>query len=279
MAIKIMTDGSTDIPQQIIEDLDIQIIPIHVQIGEKDYVVNENITSDELYEQLSSSKEELITTTQPTPQEFEDAFNEAAATKYNGIICIVMSSKLSKVGENARSVAKKLSLPCPIEVIDSKTLSSGTALIVIEAARMAKKGKTFEEIVEKVNEMTGKVSLSIIYPDLEQLNKSGRLGKVAVFSKTILGVTPVIEMENGELTPVAQVRTRRKAIDKLYEIIKNTSDIEEMFVTYNTRPEEAYAFVNGITTVDHRIITLNRLGPALSFYCGTGLLAVAIRTK
>ncbi len=277
MKIKIMTDGSTDIPQSTIEELDITVIPDHIRIGEQDYIANDNITIDELYE-LASNTEEIVTTTQPKPEEFKAAFT-SASKNYDGVICILTSSKFSMMCKNAQAVAAKMKKSKPITVIDSKSISSGTGILVIEAARMAKDGADFDDIVEKIEALREKLSVTFVLDSIEPIEKSGRLGKASIFTKALITLKPLVTVVDGEFQPVTQERTRKKALEKLLDIVNNIKDGEEAYVTFNTRPEEAIEFAKAIKTIKANKIVINRLNPALGIHGGPGILSVAIKRK
>ena len=277
MKIKILTDGSTDIPQSTIEELDIKVIPDHIRVGDNDYIANENISLDELYE-LTANGDEDISTTQPTPKEFKDAFT-AASKGSEGVICILTSSKFSKMCKSAELVASKMRIPCHIEIIDSKLISSGTGLLVIEAARIAKECDDFDEIVEKIKAIRKKINVTFVLDSIVSIEKSGRLGKASIFTKALIDVKPIVAIEDGEFKPIAQARTRKKALEKLLETVESTKDIEKAFVTFNTRPEEAIEFAKSIKNVDSKNIVINRLNAALSIHGGPGMLSVATLSK
>ena len=277
MKIKILTDGSTDIPQSTIEELDIKVIPDHIKIGEKDYIANDNISIDELYE-LAAKPDADVTTTQPKPEEFKAAFS-AACKDSDGVICILTSSKFSMMCKNAQAVAAKMKKSKPITVIDSKSISSGTGILVIEAAKLAKAGADFDDIVDKVEALREKLSVTFVLDSIGPIEKSGRLGKASIFTKALIDLKPLVTIVDGEFQPVTQERTRKKALEKLLDIVNNIKDGEEAYVTFNTRPEEAIEFAKSIKTIKSNKIIINRLNPALGIHGGPGILSVAIKRK
>ena len=276
MAVKIVTDRTADIPSQLVKDLDIAVIPLYVIFGSTSYRSGIDITEDEFYQKLQGPV--WPTTSQPTPQDFVDVYNQCAKGA-DGILSIHLSSKLSGT-INAADQAKKLAnVKCPIEIIDSLEVSMATGLIVVAAARMAKAGKRLTEIAESVRKMVTNTKLLILFDTLEYLAKGGRIGKAKSILGSILNVKPLLTLKDGEFVPVTQVHSRSKGKEKLLEFVRNAKDIEALAVVYTTTPDEAKELAASITTIPKASIIVAQVGSALGVHGGPGALAIAMRTK
>jgi len=276
MAVKIVTDRTADIPSQLVKDLDIAVIPLYVIFGSTSYRSGIDITEDEFYQKLKGPV--WPTTSQPTPQDFVDVYNQCAKGA-DGILSIHLSSKLSGT-INAADQAKKLAnVKCPIEIIDSLEVSMATGLIVVAAARMAKAGKRLTEIADSVRKMVSNTKLLILFDTLEYLAKGGRIGKARSILGSILNVKPLLTLKDGEFVPVTQVHSRSKGKEKLLEFIRNAKDIEALAVVYTTTPDEAKELAASITAISKASIIVAQVGSALGVHGGPGALAIAMRTK
>jgi DegV family protein with EDD domain len=278
MPVKIVTDSGADLPSQLAEELGITVVPIYVRFGEEVYRDRVDISEDEFYERLTHDPVHP-NTTQPTPQDFADVYQKLSQ-EAEGIISIHITSKLSGTYNSAIQAKKMIGGKCPIEVVDSETLTMSLGLIVIVAATAAKAGGSLEQVVEEVKQTIPKVHLLFLLDTLKYLAKGGRIGKAKALLGSVLSVKPILSIKDGELVPVSQVRTRAKGMDKLFEFAKNAADIQDLAVVYNTTPDEAQALAERIGSVfDKEKIRMARVGPGLGVHGGPGVMLVAIRGK
>lgn len=278
MTVKIVTDSTADLPVKLAEELGIAVVPVYIRFGEKVYRDRVDISEDEFYQRLLHDPIHP-NTTQPSPQDFADVY-EKLSKDADGIVSIHLTSKLSGTYNSAVQGKKMVKNKCPIEVIDTQTLTIAFGLMVIRASTMAKDGKSFREIVDEVNKMIPNVHLLILFDTLKYLIKGGRIGKAKGLIGSILNVKPLLTMKDGELAPSSQVRTRSKGIDRLVDFTKNATEIQDLAVLYSTTPDEAQALVERTSSVFPKERTiLARLGPGLGVHGGPGILAVALREK
>ncbi|MBA7606907.1 Protein DegV [subsurface metagenome] len=276
MPVKIVTDSGADLPDQLAKELGIAVVPVYVRFGEEVYRDRVDISEDEFYERLTHDPVHP-NTTQPTPQDFADVYQKLSADA-DGIVSIHLSVKLSGTYNSALMAKDTLETKCPIEVVDSETLTMSMGLIVIAAATAAKAGGSLEEVVEAAKQAIPKIHLFGLLDTLEYLKRGGRIGKVKALLGSILNVKPMLATKDGELVPAGQARTRAKGMDKLFEYVKNAGDIQDLAVVYNTTPDEAQNLVERIGSVfDKEKIRIARLGPGLGAHGGPGAMIIAIR--
>jgi len=278
MTIKIVTDSTADLPVKLAEELDVMVVPVYLRFGEQVYRDRVDISEDEFYQRLLHDPIHP-NTAQPSPQDFAGVY-EKLSRDADGIVSIHLTSKLSGTYNSAVQGKKMVKSKCPIEVIDTQTLSIAFGLMVIRASTMANNGKSFKQIVDEVNKMIPNVYLLILFDTLKYLIKGGRVGKAKGLMGSILSVKPLLTMKDGELAPSGQVRTRSKGIDRLVDFSKNATEIQDLAVLYSTTPDEAQDLVERISPIFPKERTLlARLGPGLGVHGGPGILAVALRDK
>ena len=276
MTVKIVTDSTADLPDELVKALGITVVPVYVRFGEEVLRDRVDISEDEFYNRLQHDPVHP-NTTQPTPQDFVDVYQKLSADA-DGIVSIHLTTKLSGTYNSALMAKDTLETKCPIEVVDAETLSMALGLVVIAAATAAKAGKSLDEVVAAAKQAMPKMHLLFLLDTLEYLKKGGRIGKAKALLGSILNVKPMITVKDGELVPAGQVRTRAKGIDKLFEYVKNAGDIQDLAVVYNTTPDEAQNLAERIGSVfDREKIRMARLGPGLGVHGGPGAMVVAFR--
>ena len=278
MTIKVVTDSSADLPARLVEELGITVVPLYVRFGDEVYRDRVDISEDEFYQRLLHDPVHP-STTQPTPQDFANVYQKLSK-EADGIISIHISAKLSGTCSSALQAKEMVGKGCPIEVIDSQTVTMGMGMTVIVAATMAMSGKGSPQVAKGVKQAMANTSLLGLLDTLKYLALGGRIGKAKALLGSVLSVKPVLTLKDGEVVPAAQVRTRAKGIDKLLEFVENATDIQDLSIIYNTTPDEAQSLADRIGSVyDKKRIRLARMGPVLGVHCGPGILYVALREK
>jgi DegV family protein with EDD domain len=278
MPVKIVTDSAADLPKELAEEMGISVVPVYVRFGEEVYRDLVTISEDEFYHRLTHDHVHP-NTTQPGPQDFLEAYQELSSDA-DGIVSIHITGKLSGTYNSALMARDMLETGCPVEVVDSETLSMSLGLIVIAAAEMAEAGESMDKIVEAVKQAMPKTSLLFLLDTLEYLRRGGRIGRAKALLGSVLNVKPMLTVKDGVLEPAGQVRTRAKGMDKLFEYAKNAGDIKDLAIVYNTTPDEAQALAERIGSVfDREKIRMARVGPGLGVHGGPGAMILSIRGK
>ncbi|MBZ4646583.1 MAG: DegV family protein [Clostridia bacterium] len=216
--IKIITDSTADIPKNLAEELNITVVPLTVHFGEESYKDWYDLTSTEFFEKLKNS-DVMPTTSQITPAAFEEVFRKELQEN-DSIICVTLSSKASGTYQSA-VIAKNSIEDADIEVIDSMLLSYGYGMVVVEAAKMAKEGKSKQEIIGRVNYLLERIDTYFIVDTLEYLKKGGRINLAAAVIGNILNIKPVLGIKDGLVVPVDKIRGSKNIIPKMVELIKS----------------------------------------------------------
>lgn len=217
MGIRIVTDSVSDIPKTIAKELGIIVLPLTVTFGKEVFKDGVDISSKEFFKKLKESPN-IPFTSQVTPGEFIKTFEDVRGAGDN-IIAILMSSQLSGTF-NSGKTAKEYVDSENIEVIDSKSVTFGQGLMVIEAARMAKMGYSKEQIVKRVLDMRKNMVYKFLVDDLEYLRRGGRLSSSQAMVGKILSIKPILTMEEGKLVLEDKVRGKKKGIKWIINWIK-----------------------------------------------------------
>jgi DegV family protein with EDD domain len=277
MSVRIVTDSTSDLPRDVVEELGITVVPLNVHFDMDTYRDGVDIDAEEFYKRLITSST-LPKTSAPAPGVFID-FYQKLAGEAEAIVSIHISSKLSGTYESAQAAQRDLAGECKIEVINSESVSMGLGLLAITAAKAAKAGATAEEIVKLVRESISRVHLVGALDTLEFLAKGGRVGKASAWIGSLLSIKPLISVSDGEVVPLDRVRTRSKSLERFHQLLKEHLPAEELGVMYSTDVEEAKKLAEHLKELSpQQPVYLTRFGPVLGTYMGPGCLAAATIT-
>ncbi len=228
MAIKIVTDTSSNISIEEAIKLNIEMLPIGINFGDESYDDIYELSMDDFYKKLVSSKS-FPKTTQVSPSKMLDIFEKA---KDNGdeIITLLISSKLSGTHNTACVLANQLEYD-KIYTVDTLNTVVSLRILVMEACRLRDDGKSAKEIVDHINNISRRIRLLAVVDTLEYLCKGGRLSKTAMILGEFLKIKPIIAIENGEVTVKAKCRGTIKASVKMKDLI-NESPIDKDYPVY-----------------------------------------------
>lgn len=271
--VKVVTDSASDIPVTIARDLGITVVPDNVHFGQRTYRDGVDLTREEFFIELAKSPV-LPTTSQPAVGVFEEVYRQLGR-EARQIVSIHLPAKLSAVLNSAHLAAQ--SLPdLEIVLIDSTQVSMGMGWLVIIAARAARQGKNLAEILALVKDTIPRLRLIAMLDTLEYVQKGGRIGKGAALLGTLLSMKPIVQLLDSELLPVENVRTRRRALQRLAEIVTEMAPLEEAAVVHANAPALAHELAEMLAPV-HPFdrIPIGQVGAILGTHTGPGAVGVA----
>ncbi len=275
MAVKIVTDSSACLPVKSVEELGITVVPAYVCFGAKTYRDGIDLTTEQFYERLVSSKI-LPTTAVPAPTIFAEAYDKLAK-ETDEILVITISHKLSAIYKTALQAVELMKRKCRIEVIDSQWALMAEGLIVMAAAKAAQAGASFDEVAALTQKNIPRADIRIAFDTLEYLQRGGRIGKAQAFLGSVLKINPILCIKDGETYPVARERSRAKSIEHLYNFAIGYSRIEEMAIEDATTPNEAEMLAERINTkFPKERIYRTKVSPAVGVHVGPHVLAVSV---
>jgi DegV family protein with EDD domain len=275
--VKVVTDSTSDIPRGLAEQLDITVVPIYLQFGDKAYQDGVDIGPGELYEKLESSAVHPATS-QPNPKDFTEVFKRCCGA-HDGIVSIHISSKISGTFNSAKMAQKSISLDCPVEVIDSTMNSAGLGLVTLAAARLACKGASLAEVVTEANLAVEEVSMFGMFETMRYLARSGRISKAVAAASNFLSVMPLLTFKDGEIARAGLVRTVDKGTDRIYEFVERNLPVSEVVIVHSHVPERATLLEKRLANIGGFPISIWELGAGLGVHGGPGVLLAAIRKQ
>lgn len=274
MNYKIIIDSTTDLPQDIIDQYNMKVVPLSVVFGEDEFF---NLTPDEFYNKLEVS-ETLPITSQITPDRFMTAFKEEL-DKGNKVICITIGSNASGTYQSA-CIAKDEIDSDDIILIDSNMLCLGTGYLVLKVARMLEKGENIEDIMKIVEFYTGNNIEHLFCVDtLKYLKKGGRIKGSKAAIAEVLNIKPILNVDNAVTQTLGKVRGRKKVIPYFVKHIQKTMDDEKTEYILIGHSQD-YEFAKSMEQALREEIGYNKeiiisdIGAIIGTHAGPGVLSV-----
>jgi DegV family protein with EDD domain len=253
----------------------ITVVPLYVQFGNETYRDNIDLSTEEFYQKLKTSKIHPTTST-AAPAEFAQVFTRLGE-ETKEILTITLSEKFSATYSAALQGKAMVRKDCRIEVIDSQTGAGAQMLLVISAAKMAQAGANLDQVVDQVEKAIPRVHIRMSFDTLEYLRRGGRIGKAQALLGSLLKVNPVAGVKDGATFPIARPRNRAQAMDFLVDFVKGFSRIEAAAIEDATTPDDLQALADRIKDVvppEH--IYRSKVSPVVGTHVGPHVLAVAI---
>ncbi|MCF6463652.1 DegV family protein [Clostridium sp. Cult1] len=225
MSVKILSDSACDLPREIIDEYNIDILPIIVIKDDTEYLDGVTIDPKDLYDNMRAGQ--VYKTAQIPPKMFEEKFEEYAKNGED-VIYIAFSSGLSSTYQTSVLTRDSLKDKYPnmnIDIVDSKSASVGFGLLVHKAAQMAKEGKSKEEILKMLDFYIRHIEHIFTVDNIEYLFRGGRVTRTQAFVGGLLNIKPILDIpEDGTLQPREKVRGRKKVLTRMIEIMEERAD-------------------------------------------------------
>ena len=276
--VKVISDSTCDLSKELLEKYEVSILPLHIILGQDEFLDGKNITPDEIY----SWADENNTTPKTSAPSITDAIElmEPYIQKGEELVCFSISGSMSSSAQVMRMAAEELEAEDKVYVIDSANLSTGIGLLVIEAAIMAKEGKNAAEIAAKIEEWKPKVRASFVVDTLVYLHRGGRCSGLSALLGGALKLHPEIVVEDGAMHPAKKYRGKMKNVVLCYvkdlgESVKRAKKDRVCNTHSGCESEIVEAvreYLESLGVFDE--IHETRAGGVISSHCGPGTLGV-----
>jgi DegV family protein with EDD domain len=273
--VGLVTDSASDLTSEIAKDLNITVVPLYVQFGVETYKDRVDLSAEEFYDKLEHSSV-LPSTSAPSPGMFAEVFDGLAA-KYNQILGVFISRKLSATYDAALQGIKLMKRKCEVEIADSMSGIMGEGLLVMEAAKKAIAGASLNELINLIQETIPRIHVRVTLDTLEYLARGGRIGKVQAFLGSMLKMNPILGIKDGVAFPASRVRSRAKASEWLFEFASKFSKVKALAVEYGTNVAEAKVFAKRMASVFPKVsIYISNVSPVVGTHTGPNPLGVTV---
>ncbi|HDR8180478.1 fatty acid-binding protein DegV [Bacillus cereus] len=279
MSVKIITDSAADLPVELLQAYDIDLIPLRVyDEAETEYLDGVTLESVTLLQKMREGA--VYRTSLPSLETFQEKF-VSYAKEGNPCIYLAFSSELSGTYQSSvviKEEVKETYADLDLEIIDTKCASLGQGLVVLEAAKMAKDGASKEDILNRVAFLMNHMEHIFTVADLQYLVRGGRLSKVAGFIGGLLNIKPILNVEEGKLVPLEKVRGKKKVLSRIVDIMEERGkDLkgQTIGITHGDDLETAEALKLLITErFGCEVFIVNTIGAAIGAHTGPGVITL-----
>ncbi len=277
--VAIVTDSSPYIPQEYIDRYGIHVVPLNVIWDGETFADGVDILPEEFYQRLSKS-DTMPSTSQPSAAMFKEEFETLHQTGHD-ILAILISDKLS--GTIASAMQAKEELPeVNIEIVDSESTAMATGFQVLAAAKAAQNGHSLAECTKTAQKAREHSGVIFVVDTLEFLHRGGRIGGAKRFVGTLLNIKPILALEDGVIIPIDQVRTQKRALEKIVDILEErTKDAASIRIAslHASAEETASAILQKAKErLSPQETVFSEVSPAIGTHAGPGAVGLAYLT-
>lgn len=276
MTVRIVTDSSCDLPQELTDSLGVTIVPLSVRFGDTEYIDRTTITTDEFWAKCAQSPV-LPETAAPAPGQFKKVYEDLAAGGATAVVVIALSSSLSATMQSAELAAKDVAGAIDVRIVDSRNASMGLGLTVLDCAEAARKGASADEIVALAESLIPRTHVFGALDTLENLKKGGRIGGAKAMLASALSIKPLIEVRNGLVEEAGKQRTRSKALAFLVDVLKQHDGKLERVGILHAQCADIDAFVQSVKSVYSGEVIVGDIGAVIGTHAGVGTIGIAFR--
>lgn len=280
MRIRLVTDSTAYLPDDLAQQHGIEVVPLHVVVGGQDRVEGRDITPEEVAAALREYT--IVTTSRPTPQAFAEVYARLAAEGVTGIVSVHLSGQMSGTVEAARLAATES--PVPVEVIDSETIGMAMGFAVIAGAEVSAADGSVEEVARAVMERIAPSSVLFYVHTLEHLRRGGRIGAAAALLGSALAIKPILTVRGGRIVPVEKVRTSARAIARIEAMVaeglRAGGVIVDIAVHHLDAGDRGPLMAERLQALPGvREVRLVELGAVVGAHVGPGTVAIAVSPR
>jgi DegV family protein with EDD domain len=288
LRVRVVTDSTADLPGEVAAQHRIHVVPLTVFLGEKIHKDGVDISPGEFYLRLAQEKDLHPRTNPPTPGEFSAAYG--LLVEKSDVVSVHLSEKMSQTVVHARQAVEERRpqwealrpphWPLQVEVVDGRTVSAALGLLAVFAARMAFRGLSAGEIRQRLEDLRQRVHMIFVVDTLEFLARGGRIGKARALLGQVLGIKPILTVQDGEVAPLDRVRGGRAAHPKVIELFKARVDPSQPVIAAVAHAQ-APVWADRLKNLLQQNFTITELleceiGPTVGTHVGPGTVGAVL---
>jgi len=272
--IRIVTDSTCDLPDDAIAQHRIAMVPQTIRFGEETLLDREELSTEEFWRRLTTGSA-LPETAAASVGQFQEAFARLVSAGADGIVAVIVSSKVSATFQSATLAAEQFTAGIPVRVVDSRLVSTALGLAAIEAAEVAAAGASIEEVEAAARSACERGRIFATPATLEYLRRGGRIGGAAALIGGLLDVKPLIAFEDGRVAAAGRVRSRKRALATVLDHVQEQADSISRLAVVHSDPVELPEFLQRLAAIYEGEVMIARMGPAVGTHIGPGTIGVA----
>ncbi|MBD3189507.1 MAG: DegV family EDD domain-containing protein [Candidatus Heimdallarchaeota archaeon] len=275
--IKIVTDSTSDLPKDLAKKYDIEIIPLNIFFGDKQFKDRVDLTPGEFYEMCNSGDYEWPKTSQPSAKEFMELYTQILDQGYETIISVHITPKMSGTLNSVQLAIKNMP-DADIVPIDSNNVTLGLGLLAYMAGKLNKEGKSREEIITTLKKQyIPNTRICAVIDTLEYLHRGGRIGRAKKIVGTLLNKKPFLEVKDGQVSSIDSVKGHDEGFDRMVKMAPHLFDtllVDELWIGYADTKEYSEKLYEAIKDIPNAPNTIRQveIGPTVGAHLGPGVM-------
>jgi len=235
-SIQVVTDSACDLTPATAEEHDIIVVPLTIRFGTEELVDVVELSTKEFWDRVVTGPD-MPATAAPSPGAFQEAFERAASTGHDGVLCVTLSSGLSATYQAACTAAAAVASTVPVRVIDTQSVTMGQGLLALAAADLAARGDGLDAMAGAIDAMRARTHVYGVLGGLDYLKRGGRIGGAAHLVGSLLSIKPVVEVRDGKVEVESKQRTRARSLQYLANKALGAGAIERLAVANGAAPD------------------------------------------
>ena len=274
MAVRIVTDSTSDLPLTMATEYGIEVVPLNVHFGDSTFKDGVDITTDQFFDKLING-DEFPSTSQPSMGEFVEAY-ERIYEEGDEVVSVHLSSKLSGTYNSVEQASKHLEGKIKIHLVDTEQVTFTVGFAAIAAAKVASNGGSAEDAVEAARSISARSNFYALFDTLEFLAKGGRIGRAQSMLGSLLKIRPLLMLDNGVVEPYSKARSRSAGMAELEKAVRALGRAEDIAIMYSTEDDEAHVIADKLIDIlpEGKRPLISRVGPVIGTHAGPRLIAV-----
>ncbi len=275
--IRVVTDSACDLTTDLAAANDIVVVPLTIRFGEEEFVDGASLSPEEFWTKCAASPV-LPETAAPSPGAFQTAFTDAADEGFDGVICLDLSAGVSATFQAATAAARAVADRIPVRVVDTRSLTMGLGLMVLDVAEAAAGGAGLDELVARAEALIPRTSVLGVVDTLEHLEKGGRIGGARALLGSLLSIKPVVTLVEGVVEEESKQRTRPRSLQYLADKATSSPPISRIAVANGSAKDLDHflRLLEGVKS-EHPLVVCD-LGPVVGAHTGPGTIGICVVT-
>ena len=276
--IRVVTDSACDLSADVAAEHGVAIVPLTIRFGSEEFVDGRDLSTGEFWSRCKAS-DVLPETAAPSPGAFQEVFLAAADDGCDGVLCIDLSGALSATYQAAVAAAKAVADRIDVRVVDSRSVTMGLGLMVLDAAEQAVAGADLDALEARATELVSHSSVYGAVDDLEHLTKGGRIGGARALLGSMLSIKPVVALVDGVVEEESKQRTRARSLQYLADKMRDSPPLSRVAIAHGaaTDIDTFLTLIEDVPT-DHPLV-VGQLGPVIGTHTGPGTVGLCMITR
>jgi len=274
--IRVVTDSAGDLPTSLAKEHDIRIVPLDVRLGRWSPEEMRLIEPAEFWRRCAMT-DTLPETSAPSPGAFAESFAQAAEDGCAGVVCLTLSSALSATYQAACAGAEIVREKIDVRVVDTRFVTLGQAMIVLEAAQVAASTQDVGAAEAAARALVPRVRVLGALDTMDNLRKGGRIGSAKAVLGSLLSIKPIIEIRDGVVEAESRQRTRTRSLEYLAQKVGHAGPLEGLAVAHAAAPDLDVLLEMLAESFPPADVLVSYIGPVIGTHAGPGCIGVCYR--